>query len=132
MSVSKHRRNTYQYRRARRAMLAQAAAENWSCHRCGLPIDYTLPYRDPNTGRVNKGSATADHIHRVIHGGTEDTGNPADLAPAHQRCNSSDGATQGNKARPVRFPVRAAGSGPLQDPPFSPRNGNGSRIRSSD
>lgn len=100
------RRNTSLYRKARAIMLAHAAEQGLPCYRCGGRIDYALPYKDPATGKVNRAAATADHIARVVFGGLADEGNPANLAPAHQRCNSSDGARAGNAVRGAKRRAR--------------------------
>lgn len=68
--------------RARTRCLTRAAAVGQSCYLCGRSIDYTLPYRDPVTGRVNVWSASAHHPIPLVHGG-----DPYDVVPAHLKCN---------------------------------------------
>lgn len=53
-----------------------------SCHICGQPIDYTLPYLDP-------GEFVVDHIVPLIKGGAD---NLTNKAAAHRACNRAKGA----------------------------------------
>jgi 5-methylcytosine-specific restriction endonuclease McrA len=75
------------------------------CWLCGHPIDLTLPYRDPLTGRVNALSWSLDHVVPVARGGP--TVDRANARAAHYGCNSArgDGAPRG-QAR--NQPQRAA------------------------
>jgi 5-methylcytosine-specific restriction endonuclease McrA len=57
------------------------------CWRCGLP-----------------GANSVDHVIPVVLGGDHSLGN---LRPAHSSCNSSAGASAGNRLRPAR-PLTAA------------------------
>lgn len=41
---------------------ARIIAQKHPCWICGHPIDYTLPYRDPYTGRINRWSVAIDHL----------------------------------------------------------------------
>ena len=59
------------------------------CPRCGLPIDWTLPYRDAD-GQIVTASRSVDHVHETQDGGPlTDLDN---LASVHLGCNSSKGA----------------------------------------
>lgn len=66
------------WRRARERCLATGKP----CYICGGPIDYSLPYRDPLTRKVNLWSASAHHVQALVHGG-----DPYDIEPAHLKCN---------------------------------------------
>jgi len=60
--------------------------------RCGLPIDWDLPYRDPNTGQVNTMSRSVDHAIEL-----QDGGAILDLDncwSAHLACNASKGSAR--------------------------------------
>lgn len=57
------------------------------CVICGREVDKRLPYRDPETGRVNLMSKSVEHGHKLDAGGTWV---PSGIA--HLRCNSIDGA----------------------------------------
>ena len=50
-----------------------------ACHICGLPIDYSLPYRHP-------GEFVVDHIVPLHRGGADHLSNKA---AAHRACNSA-------------------------------------------
>jgi 5-methylcytosine-specific restriction endonuclease McrA len=69
------------WRRARAAVLA---ASN-TCWRCGHRIDLTLPAGHPY-------AATVDHVIRLVDGGAPL--DPANLRPAHNRCNARAGASK--------------------------------------
>lgn len=64
--------------------LRKATFARWghTCWRCGL-----------------EGADSVDHVIPVCLGGTHDLSN---LRPAHSRCNSSAGASLGNRLRPRR------------------------------
>lgn len=63
------------------------------CWLCGQPIDYTIPYRNPDTGRVNPDTFTVDHkLARDTH--PELAEDPANLCAAHHRCNLMKGTGQ--------------------------------------
>jgi len=89
------RRETYAGRK-----LIAAVRAMWPtgpCHLCARPIDPALVYPDP-------GSWTADHVVAVVDGGRDEWDN---LRPAHLGCNSSAGATLGNRRRGHRSPLGA-------------------------
>lgn len=66
------------------------ATFGYLCPRCGNPIDWELPYKDPETGQVNLWSKSVDHLHEIQDGGSvTDVDN---MATTHLRCNSSKGA----------------------------------------
>jgi len=72
---------------------ARIIAQGLPCWICGHPIDYTLPYRNPLTGRINRWSVTIDHLTPLSMGGpARDLNN---LAAAHLHCNlrRGDGTT---------------------------------------
>lgn len=59
---------------------------------CAQPIDWDLPYKDPDTGRVNTMSKSVDHAQE-----RQDGGEVWDLDncwTAHLGCNSSKGASR--------------------------------------
>ncbi len=56
------------------------------CQLCDLPVDPGLPYRDPETGKINLMSKSIDHIIPVARGGAHSLEN-AQLA--HFGCNQS-------------------------------------------
>lgn len=90
------------YRRGRSGRpLARAKAHVYAtethCIRCGEPVDMTLPYRDPITGKVNRESKSFEHMVEL----DREAGNPYDGHLAHLRCNSSAGAKYGNAKRKV-------------------------------
>lgn len=59
---------------------------------CGQPIDWTLPYKDPETGAVNVWSKSVDHVEETQDGGAlTDLDN---LWSAHYGCNASKGAAR--------------------------------------
>ena len=63
---------------ARRALRRRVAAMRAPCWMCGLPIDYGLPARHPDSYEL-------DELVPVSKGG--DPLDPANVAPAHRRCN---------------------------------------------
>jgi len=62
-------------RKKHRAIIAKAKP---SCHICGKPIDYTLPYPDP-------GCFVVDHVVAIANGGSDTIENKK---AAHHACNS--------------------------------------------
>ncbi len=56
------------------------------CWICGDAVDMHLPYRDPDSGRVNPRSKSVDHRVPLNRGGP--LLDPANLALAHLGCNS--------------------------------------------
>ena len=65
-----------------REQLARAEAP---CHICGKPIDYTIPYRNPDQ-TVNPLAFVADHVEPYAHGGPDTLSNKR---AAHAGCNSA-------------------------------------------
>lgn len=74
----------------RDAIRARLRASGRPCGICGMPIDYSIPYRDGD-GRVNRDAFVVDEIVPVSRGGDPlDIGN---CQPAHYRCNARKGAS---------------------------------------
>lgn len=74
----------------RDAIRRELAASGRPCGICGMPIDYSRPYRMPG-GAVDPGAFVVDEVVPVSRGG-----DPLDISncqPAHYRCN----ARKGNK-----------------------------------
>lgn len=90
-----HGRTGRPWLRARARIIAQQRP----CWICGHPIDYTLPYRNPLTGRINRWSVTIDHLTPLSLGGAPT--DPANLAAAHLACN----ARRGDGTTPIPAPV---------------------------
>lgn len=72
------------------AIKANVRARETHCFRCGMPIDWAIPYTDPDTGAVNLDSGSAEHImarskYPLL---AED---PAVLAASHLLCNMQAG-----------------------------------------
>lgn len=66
--------------------------DGYLCPRCMHPIDWELPYRDPDTNQVNPWYKSADHIIELQDGGSlTDIDN---METVHLRCNSSKGAAR--------------------------------------
>lgn len=72
---------------------ADVYARRRPCCRCGQPIDYGLPYRDPDTGTVNPDSKSVDHYPHPLSTHPHLAEDPANLAAAHLRCNTSAGTS---------------------------------------
>src|SRR5690606_11987369 len=71
---------------------------------CGKPIDWALPYRDPDTGHVNPWSKSVDHLDETQDGGAlTDLDN---LATKHLRCNSSKGAERRHERERAQRPTQ--------------------------
>ena len=84
------------YQRAR----AQVFATETHCHRCGHEVDKTLPYRDLDTGQINRWSKTFGHTTELDAGG-----DPYDGHLEHWYCNISAGARyRNNKYNPHPTP----------------------------
>lgn len=84
---------------AYRALCRTVRREEHTCWLCRQPIDVTLPYRDPGTGRVNPRSWSLDHVLPLDdwpHLGLDRTNARA----AHLSCNSGRG-----KRTPGRRPA---------------------------
>lgn len=72
------------------------------CWLCGRPIDPTLPYRDPTTGKVNPMSWSLDHVVPVSE--HPELALVRDLArAAHFRCNSARGDRAPKRNTPAPF-----------------------------
>lgn len=67
------------------------ASRGAPCALCGQPIDYRLP-------RNHRGSFTVDHV-VPLWAGNPSPLDPTGWRPAHRSCNSSRGATEGNRLR---------------------------------
>lgn len=78
-----------EYVRNRATLRRLAHSADTPCARCGHPIDW-------HATRGQPWSFTAGHITPVIHGGSHNLEN---LQPEHWRCNTSAGATLGNRLR---------------------------------
>lgn len=79
------------YRRGRggrpfERLKARVYATETHCCICGKPVDKTLPYRDPVTGKVNTMAKSIEHPTELDAGGDPYVGHLAHLA-----CNSSKG-----------------------------------------
>lgn len=74
-----------------RRLAADVYMRGGPCCRCGQPIDYALPYLDEATGQPNPDSKSVDHFPypRSTHPHLAE--DPANLAPAHLRCNQAAG-----------------------------------------
>lgn len=77
------------------------------CRRCGKPVDMSLPYRDPITGKVNAWSKSYGHKTEL-----DAHGNPYIGGLEHLHCNVSAGASYVNAKR-----RRGAVPGPLRTSP---------------
>lgn len=89
-------RESLNYRRGRSGrpferLKKRVYATETICVICEKPVDKSLPYRDPVTGKVNRMSKSIEH-------GTEldADGHPYDGHLAHLRCNSIKGAQYRN------------------------------------
>ena len=81
------------------------------CRKCGREVDKSLPYKDPQTGRVNRWAKSFGHATELDAGGHPYRGHLE-----HVHCNSSAGATYGNKKRAKQ---KAHASQPLTYSPHS-------------
>ena|SRR3990170_4309391 len=102
-------RESLNYRRGRSGrpwerFKAHVYATETHCIICGEPVDMTLPYRDPITGRVNRMSKSVDHTTELDADGHPYVGHLAHLAH-----NASKGARYMNAKRARRR---------RQDPPL--------------
>lgn len=73
---------------------ARVYATETRCRKCGHPVDMSLPYRDPVTGKVNRLSKSYGHETEL-----DADGHPYRGHLEHLRCNVSAGATYGNRKR---------------------------------
>lgn len=69
----------------RRQVEKQVFAEEDHCWICGKPVDYTLPYLDPTTGKPHPMYRTVDEIVPVSRGGSPIKRDNCRLA--HRICN---------------------------------------------
>lgn len=76
---------------------AECFANETHCRRCGNPVDMTLPYRDPYTGKVNRMSKSFGHLEELDAGGSPYVGRLE-----HLSCNTSAGAVYGNAKRTAK------------------------------
>lgn len=68
------------------------ATEDYVCPKCSAPIDWYLPYKDPDTEQVNVWSKSVDHITELQDGGAIlDIDNATTV---HLHCNTSKGAAR--------------------------------------
>ncbi|WP_043642992.1 hypothetical protein [Nocardioides alkalitolerans] len=70
---------------------AEVYARRSTCCRCRQAIDYTRPYRDPLTGKVDSLSKSVDHYPHPLETHPHLAEDPANLAAAHLGCNLSAG-----------------------------------------
>lgn len=70
---------------------ARCYATETICRKCGRPVDMTLPYKDPVTGKVNNMSKSYGHTTELDAGGHPYVGNLE-----HLHCNTKAGAEYGN------------------------------------
>ena len=97
-------RESLNYRRGRGGRPYERAkkrvyANETHCRKCGHPVDMTLPYRDPDTGRINVWSKSYGHTDELDAGGHPYTG-----GLEHLHCNTSAGATYTNQKRSTTQP----------------------------
>lgn len=78
-------------------MKKRVYATETHCCICLKPVDMSLPYRNPITGRVNRMSKSLEHPTELDRGG-----NPYTAHLAHLGCNSSKGASYGNRKRALQ------------------------------
>lgn len=82
---------------ARQVYARDRATPGYRCPTCQQPIDWTLPYQDPDTGLVNVWSKSVDHLDETQDGGAlTDLNN---LGTKHLRCNASKGAARRHERR---------------------------------
>lgn len=82
-----HGRSTRRWQQLKREVYARRA----NCCRCGQPINYSLPYRNPATGDVEPDSKTVDHYPFPLSIRPDLAEDISNLAAAHLRCNVSAG-----------------------------------------
>lgn len=75
---------------AYRALARTVRREEQTCWLCGGDIDLTIPYRDPDTKRINKMSWSMDHI-KPMSEYPDLALERSNVRAAHYRCNSSRG-----------------------------------------
>lgn len=100
MPNNARRRTDARYRLGRNGPLYEAAraacfARETHCFKCGEYVDQTIPYRDPVTGKVNIWARHFGHTDELDRPYT----NPLDGHLEHAHCNTSAGATYGNRKR---------------------------------
>jgi|GEM_PF-2205904 len=89
-------RESLNYRRGRSGRpfereKARCYATETICRKCGLPVDMTLPYKDPVTGKVNNMSKSYGHTIEL-----DANGHPYVGHLEHLHCNTKAGAEYGN------------------------------------
>ena len=85
----------------RRQVTARVYAEEHDCGICGKPVDKSLTFIDPTTGKPNPWAKSVDEIIPVSLGGS-----PIDRANcrlAHRDCNIKRG--NGTRSRTARGPI---------------------------
>ncbi|MBX3435948.1 MAG: hypothetical protein KF861_00435 [Planctomycetaceae bacterium] len=92
-------RESLNYRRGRsgrpyRRTKAEVFANETHCRRCGNPVDKSLPYKDPTTGKVNAWSKSYGHKVEL-----DRNGNPYVGGLEHLHCNVAAGARYVNAKR---------------------------------
>lgn len=92
-------RESLNYRRGRSGRpyeraKARCFATETHCRRCGRPVDMSLPYRDPATGKVNNMSKSFGHLDELDAGG-----HPYSGRLEHLHCNVVAGAVYVNRKR---------------------------------
>lgn len=70
----------------------QVYSHHAPCCRCGQPINYTLPYLNPLTGRPDPNSKSVDHYPHPLSTHPHLAEDPTNLAAAHLGCNWHAGA----------------------------------------
>lgn len=91
MSGEQDPRRTVAWQKLRKIVRTRGAEANEPCVRCGQPINYALSGRD-------RWGPTVDHL-SPIGLGADALPDPSRLGNAHRACNSSAGATLGNRMR---------------------------------
>jgi 5-methylcytosine-specific restriction endonuclease McrA len=93
-------RRTHAYQ----VLARRVRTEESTCWLCSQPIDLALPYRDPDTGRVNRMCWSLDHVLPVdTH--PELALDRRNARAAHFTCNSARGARPPAGPRAKRGPV---------------------------
>lgn len=70
--------------------LVVAERDGWICHLCHGPIDPTLTYRDPETGKCNPWYLNMDHVIPLAKGGAHSYDN---CRASHSICNKKKAAS---------------------------------------
>ena len=85
----------------RRQVVARVYASEDLCAICGKPVDKTLPYIDPTTGKPHPWAKTVDEIQPMSFGGSAIKRSNCRLA--HRDCNIKRG--NGTRARKQTGPI---------------------------